>query len=233
MATEIYFVRHAESLDNVADIPFEEMDINDEGFLDNPVSDLGIRQAEAAAEWFENHVKVDAVFSSGMTRTNMTATPIAEAFSLPLQILPDLREVEVETKTLGKLEVENNISRFLYKIPGGRLARKTLFDIGVAGAFALWSVTDLKGVEPAEDVKARARYCLEILAARPERRIVAVSHNFFIGAMLAELIESNPINMMTSSFPLNNIPNCSVTCVVAHPPRFRVRYAGRKTSDLT
>lgn len=233
MATEIYFVRHAESLDNVADVPFEDMDINDEGFLDNPVSDLGIKQAEAAADWFMSHVKVDAVFSSGMTRTNMTATPIAESFSLPLQILPELREVEVQTKTLEKLEVENNISRFLYKLPGGKLIRKTLFDIGVSGAFALWTMTDLPGVEPIEDVKARARYCLEILAARPEKRVVAVSHNFFIGAMLAELIEMSPLNIATSTFPLNNIPNCSVTCVVAHPPRFRVRYAAKKTSELT
>lgn len=233
MATEIYFVRHAESLDNVADIPFEDMDINDEGFLDNPVSELGIRQAEAAADWFIKHVKVDAIFSSGLTRTNMTATPIAEAFSLPLQILRELKEVEIEQKTLAKLEVENNISRFLYKVPGGKLLRKTLFDIGAASAFAAWTLADIKGFEHVDDVKARARYCLEILAARPEKRIVAVCHNFFIGAMLLELIDISPLNMLAATFPLNNIPNCSVTCVVAHPPRFRVRFAGRKTSDFS
>jgi len=233
MATEIYFVRHGESLDNVAGVTFDQMDVNEEGFLDNPLSELGERQATAAAEWLGARVRADAVFSSGLTRADMTAAPIAEAYSLEVQLLPELREVEVEKDTIGKIEIENTLSRTLYELPGGKKLRNFMFELGALGAFSVWATAGLKGFEPVEDLKARARYCLDTLAARPEKRIVAVAHNFFLGALLLELIEADPLNFLPAPKPIGLLPNCSVTCVLAHPPRFRLRYAGRKTSSLT
>lgn len=229
MASEIYFVRHGESLDNVAGVTFDQMDVNEEGFLDNPLSELGERQAAAAAEWLFARVKAAAVFSSGLTRTDMTAAPIAEKFGLEVQPLPELREVEVEINTLGKLEIENTLSRTLYKLPGGKKIRELMLDAGVVGAFNAWAAFGIKGFESVEDLKARARYCLDTLAGRPEKRIVAVAHNFFLGALLLELIDLDPLNFIPAPKPIGLLPNCSVTCVIAHPPRFRIRYAARKT----
>jgi len=233
MATELYFVRHGESLDNVAGVTFDEMNVSEDGFLDNPLSELGEQQAKAAAEWLYPRVNADAVISSGLTRTDMTAAPIGKIYGLEVEKLPEMREVEVETDTIGKIEIENTLSRTLYKIPGGKELRDAFMHAGVAVAFGAWSVFGLKGFEPPEKLKGRARYCLEALAARPERRIIAVAHNFFLSAMLLELIEAYPPNVLNVSLPLALLPNCSVTCVIAHPPRFRVRYAGRKTSDFS
>ncbi len=229
MATELYFVRHGESLDNVAGVAFDQMDVNEEGFLDNPLSDLGREQAERAAEWLAARVRPDAVFASGLARANMTAEPYAQRFGLPIEILPELREVLVEKKTLGNLEIENNLSRTLYKIPGGKQLRDRIMDLGVVVAFNTWAVFGLPGFETAADLKARAGYCLDMLAARPERRIVSFAHNFFLGALLLELIDRNPLNYPIAAPHLGFMANCSVTCVIAHPPRFRLRYAAQDT----
>lgn len=233
MASEIYFVRHGESLDNVAGVAFDQMSVNEDGSLDNPLSELGEQQAKAAAIWLANHVSADALFSSGLARADMTAAPISAAFGLPVNILPEMREIMVEAKSLEKLELENNISRTLYKVPGGKKIRDTFMDGGIIAAFNIWRKFGLPGFEPKEDMFARARYVIETLSARPERRIVACAHNYFINSVLCILIEMDPANAARLTNPLGLLPNCSVTCVVAHPPRFRVRYSGRKTSDLT
>lgn len=233
MPTEIYFVRHAESLDNVAGVSFDEMNVSEDGFLDNPLSELGVRQADAAAEWLFANVRADAIVSSGLTRTNMTAAPIAERFGLPVETMPELREVEVRRDTLSNLKIENNLSRALYEIPGGKELRDKMLNAGVAAAFGAWAVFGMPGFEEPKTLRGRARYCLETLAARPERRIIAVSHNFFLSAMILELISMLPANFINAPKPLALLPNCSVTCVCARPPRFKLRYAAMKTSDFS
>ncbi|MFH1538013.1 MAG: histidine phosphatase family protein [bacterium] len=233
MATKIYFVRHGESLDNVAGVTFDEMNVSDDGFLDNPLSELGERQAEAAADWLFRHVRADAVVSSGLARTDMTAAPIAERFGVEVETLPEMREVHVEKGTLSNLKIENKMSRTLYDLPGGKEIRSAILDVGVAFLFNLWAAAGLPGFESPKKLRARARYCLETLAARPERRIVAVAHNFFLGALLLELVDILPANFFRVPKPLGLLPNCSVTCVLARPPRFRLRYAAQKTSDFS
>lgn len=233
MATEIYFVRHGESLDNVAGVTFDEMKVSDDGFLDNPLSELGKRQAEAAADWLHARVRADAVVSSGLTRTDMTAAPIATRYGLKVETLPEMREILVEKGTLSNLKIENNFSRVLYDLPGGKEIRAALMDVGVAAAFNTWAAFGLPGFESPKKLKSRARFCLETLAARPERRIVAVAHNFFLGALLLELIEILPANFFRTPRPLGLLPNCSVTHVTARPPRFRLRCAAQKTSDFS
>jgi broad specificity phosphatase PhoE len=233
MATEIYFVRHGESMDNVAGVTFDEMDVNEEGFLDNGLSELGERQSEALADWIvARKINPGAIFSSGLTRSTETARPAAWRLGLEIQELSDLREVLVEKKTLGGLKVENTFSRTLYEIPGGRELRDKIMERGVSVAFGLWSQFGLPGFESPADLKGRAGRSLDILAARPERRIVAVAHNFFLAALLLELIERNPLNHILAAPHLGFMPNCSVTCVIAHPPRFRLRYVARKTNDF-
>ncbi|HOX27802.1 MAG TPA: histidine phosphatase family protein [bacterium] len=233
MAKEIYFIRHGESLDNVAGVTFDQMDVNEEGFLDNPLSDLGVRQAEAVAQWLAARVHIDAVYASGLARSNLTAKPISEHYGKPIVELPELREVLVEGGTLKNLELENTISRAIYKIPHGKEIRDRAMDLGVMIAFNTWANFGLKGFESSTDLKARAGYCLDYLASRPERRIAAVAHNFFLGAMMLELIDRDPLNAVLAAPHLGFMPNCSVTCVIARPPKFRIRFAARPTNDFS
>lgn len=85
--TTIWLARHAETT-TPAVFHGAESDIG--------LSDLGRRQAEAAAGWFRD-LGPTAVVSSAMLRARDTAGPIAERCGVPHLIEPDLHERRVGT----------------------------------------------------------------------------------------------------------------------------------------
>ncbi len=95
--TEIYLIRHAQAEGNV----YRMM----QGHWDGDVTDIGMRQINALAERFKDK-DVDAVYSSDLHRTMLTASAITKYH--PLSIIPDqrLREINVgpwETKFFGNV----------------------------------------------------------------------------------------------------------------------------------
>lgn len=85
MATWIYLVRHGQTV------------WNEEGKLcgssDVPLSDEGLVQAQKVAARMKN-VNLSAVYSSPLLRARQTAEAIASHHNLPVQVEPDLREVD-------------------------------------------------------------------------------------------------------------------------------------------
>ncbi len=85
MATWIYLVRHGQTV------------WNEEGKLcgssDVPLSDEGLVQAQKVAARMKN-VDLSAVYSSPLLRARQTAEAIASHHNLPVQVEPDLREVD-------------------------------------------------------------------------------------------------------------------------------------------
>jgi len=85
MATWIYLVRHGQTV------------WNEEGKLcgssDVPLSDEGLVQAQKVAARMKN-VNLSAIYSSPLLRARQTAEAIASHHNLPVQVEPDLREVD-------------------------------------------------------------------------------------------------------------------------------------------
>ena len=67
-----------------------------QGHTDRSLTELGRRQAAELAERLAD-VELDAVYSSDLLRAIETAEPVAKRLGLPLQTLPELREVDVGT----------------------------------------------------------------------------------------------------------------------------------------
>lgn len=70
---ELYIVRHGQSCTNIKDgygIPEEEL--TKDQWINPPLTELGIRQAELLGEYYKD-VKFDAVFASPLRRATMTA----------------------------------------------------------------------------------------------------------------------------------------------------------------
>jgi broad specificity phosphatase PhoE len=88
--TLIHLVRHAEA-ENPDNIWYGRL----EGFF---LSQRGLRQVDALMQYFAGS-KVQAVYSSPLTRALQTATPIAESLGLPLKVDEDL--IESESKLEG------------------------------------------------------------------------------------------------------------------------------------
>jgi broad specificity phosphatase PhoE len=88
--TTFYFVRHGESEGNAARI-FT-------GQTDSPLTERGRQQAEAVAKELAN-VRVDRIVSSDLSRTRDTAKAIAKPHGIPVEIVPELREIDVGDRT--------------------------------------------------------------------------------------------------------------------------------------
>ena len=82
--TRIYIVRHAEAEGNL----YRRI----HGQYDSLVTPLGYRQIEALSRRFQD-IPVDAVYSSDLYRTRMTAKAIYAPKGLPLHLEPGLREI--------------------------------------------------------------------------------------------------------------------------------------------
>jgi len=88
--TTFYFVRHGESEGNAARV-FT-------GQTDSPLTARGREQAAAVAEELAQ-VKFDRIVSSGLSRTRGTADVIAKRLGKPVEIVPELREIDVGDRT--------------------------------------------------------------------------------------------------------------------------------------
>ena len=95
--TEIYLIRHAQAEGNLYRML--------QGHWDGNVTALGLRQIDALAERFKD-VKVDALYSSDLLRTRLTAGAITKYHDLPLHTDKRLREINVgpwETAFMGNV----------------------------------------------------------------------------------------------------------------------------------
>src|SRR4051812_13411477 len=87
-ATDLYLIRHGDAL------PGHETVIPGGSYDDQPLSQLGRRQAEALGQWLRP-IPFQAIYSSPLRRTQETAQPLAEIQNLPILIEEGLREVRL------------------------------------------------------------------------------------------------------------------------------------------
>ena len=161
--TEIYIIRHAQAEGNL----YRMM----QGNWDGDVTPLGLRQIDALAERFR-HVKIDALYSSDLYRTRVTASAITRWHSIPMQLDARLREIHMgswETEFFGNLE---------YRCP--EKLHEFIFE---PDRFSL------DGAETYAQVARRASEALrEIAANNPDRTVAVVSHGVAIRCMLSEVL---------------------------------------------
>jgi probable phosphoglycerate mutase len=85
----LYLIRHGQSHINLSD-----WDWNSGATLDQPLTELGERQAEALAAWLPSHLPtVAAIYASTMRRAQQTAEPLAEAYRVPVRFDHRVREI--------------------------------------------------------------------------------------------------------------------------------------------
>lgn len=116
----LYLVRHGQTAWNVAG--------RAQGHTDIPLDPTGLDQAQRLGESFEG-LKIDAIWSSDLTRSVQTAEPIAKTAGLPIEKLTDLRErgfgewegsnfVEVTRRMADRAE-ELGVTQQQVRPPGG------------------------------------------------------------------------------------------------------------------
>ncbi len=161
--TEIYLIRHTQAEGNV----YHAM----QGHWDGDVTALGLRQIDALAERFRG-VKIDALYSSDLTRAMLTADAIRRFQPMELHTVFDLREINV-----GPWE-----ARFFADVLYEQPLESELF-IHRAEDFYL------PGAERYDDVRRRASAALEKIARENDGRTIAVvSHGVTIRCLLSHML---------------------------------------------
>jgi probable phosphoglycerate mutase len=149
--TSIYLVRHGQTAWNKEEI-FR-------GRTDVPLDEMGLRQAELAGRFFQE-IKIDAIYSSPLSRAWQTAQKIAHFHHLDVQLLEglidmsfgdweghahqEIKEMDPETYRIWRDEPHR------VRLPGG---------------------------ETLDDVRERAMGSLEdVVKLHPEQTLILVSH---------------------------------------------------------
>ena len=170
---ELYLIRHGHAVPSADAILPGNYD-------DQPLSELGRRQAHAMAERFRT-IPLVAIYSSPIRRASETAEALGQVCDLPVTSEVDLREVDltqvrpVAMEGLPPAEHAAQLAAYLKQIEALAL------QVGV------WS--EIPGVEPSEAVRRRVVGALHAIAARHAgQRVAVVSHNGAINAGIAALL---------------------------------------------
>jgi 2,3-bisphosphoglycerate-dependent phosphoglycerate mutase len=173
-ATEIYLIRHADALPGAEEV-------TPGGYDDQPLSELGRRQARALGERLRD-ARLAAIYSSPIGRARQTAEAIASEVGLSVQVEPDLREV-----ALGAIGPDFAAHHRPAEI--ATLIRDRLREIAeVAVTSGHWA--DIPGSEPSADLRARMLAVVSRIAVEHAcQRVAAVSHGGAINAYFAALLD--------------------------------------------
>ncbi len=127
------------------------------GQVDVPLSKTGLRQAQDAADYILKNYKVDAVYSSDLSRAVSTVSPVSERLGLP--IVKEKAFREIDTGVWCDVSVE--------KV---KVDYQKEYD-----AYASWDeFAPLGGAESFFDLKLRAKNVLEELAKKHDGQTVLI-----------------------------------------------------------
>ncbi len=191
---DLLLVRHGESQKAYTDQPFPLL----EGHSDPELAPTGHEQAERVAARLAAG-RIDAIYTSGLRRTDQTAAPLAERLGLTPRVEPGLREVRLgiwEAGLFRKMVAEHH-----------PIAQRMWTE-------ERWDV--IPDAEPAEEFAARLRAAIGRLAAgHPDQRLAVFVHGGVIGQILALASGSRP-------FAFLGADNGSISRLVVHDERWIV-----------
>lgn len=195
----MFLIRHAESEANASRTFAARV-------IDPPLSPRGVKDADRIAERLAPE-GIRQIYASPLHRSLQTAQTLASKCHLEVDLLPELREVNV-----GVLDGKSSKSKKNWEIYERVLER--------------WSVGDMEaafeGGESLGEVCERARRVLEILhSASDSGRIAVVSHAVFIMVFLPLLLNDSLTDLKRYS-----LPRGSITTVRIHNGKARLEELG-------
>lgn len=196
--THLFLVRHGETDYNLKGI------VQGRG-VDTPLNDKGLAQAQALARRFANE-RIEAVYSSPLTRALQTAKCVAEACQIQgIPTDPDLEEM-----SWGKFEGQSQSE----ELSAAFADMKKRWHDGEHD-FHVEKGESLRQVQ-SRGVNAVHR----IIEAEPGKRVLVVAHGRFLRILLASLLDEYGIKRMEEL----EHTNTGVNYLVHTSERFEAKY---------
>jgi probable phosphoglycerate mutase len=188
----LFIIRHAESEANAARIFAARV-------IDPPLSPKGVTDAERIAERLADQ-GIRKIYASPLRRSLQTAQRLASKCHLEVDLLPQLREVNV-----GVLDGKSSKSKENWEIYERVLEKWSAGDMEAA----------FEGGESLGEVCKRARTVIDILNSGSDwDRIAVITHAVFLMVFLPLLLHDFPNDLKRYS-----LPRGSVTTVRIHDGR--------------
>ena len=182
--TKLLFIRHGQSESNLAG--------SFTGSTDVALTDMGLRQAEATAEYIVSTYAVDGVYASDLQRAFNTGKAVADRLGLEVHPHQGLREIFAG-------EWEGKAFTYLLEAYPETFAKTWRYDVGNAVCDGGESVAQLR-----ERVSAAVR---EIAEANPGKTLVIATHATPIRCMEC-FCQGKPLSYMKD---IPWVTNASVT----------------------
>ncbi len=162
----ILLIRHGETAHNAGRIALGRQDV--------PLNERGLDQAQSTAiSYADSAHEIDAIYASPLQRAVATATPLAGALSLPIEIEADLIEMDI-----GELE-ELSFPAVRERYPEFTEAWLSE-DCGEAR---------MPGGETLAEVQERSWRVIESIRDRhPDGTVAVVTHNFVILTIICRVL---------------------------------------------
>ncbi len=163
----LLLIRHGETDHNAERLALGREDV--------PLNERGQLQAQALGESLAgaSFGDITAVYSSPLQRATATASPLAKALELPVQVETNLIEMEIgEMEGLTFPQLRERYPDFLHDWLSDRLA-----DVTMPGGESLRQVQE-RGWAAVEAIRDR----------HPDETVAAVSHNFVILSLLCQVL---------------------------------------------
>jgi probable phosphoglycerate mutase len=146
--------------------------ITEGGVADPPLSELGHRQAAAAAKWLSEE-RFDALYTSPLLRAQETAAPLASLLGLEIRIEDGIAEYDRQAESYIPIEEVKRSDDPEIQAHWKALAEDRLEDL----------------IADAHTFRPRVAEATErLISNHPGERVLAVCHGGVISAALAEII---------------------------------------------
>ena len=200
ITVQLVFIRHGETYGNLG-LPTPD------GYLqeDTPLTEYGLKQAQAVADYWFDGVNVAHIYASPFTRTVQTIYPTAQKLGMKIELLSDL--LEVGTTTCG-CDREKIVHDFPLVIP---CPEETL-----------------PVPESEEQAQQRAKRFTDYIAHtyKNGETIIVCTHGTFMSYLVRAALNVSDIDTFNCQ-----VDNTSLTCVVFRNEKPLLRMANN-TSHL-
>jgi broad specificity phosphatase PhoE len=168
--TELVLVRHGQQ-----DYPKDMARAATSDWVDPPLSELGVRQAEAVGHSMVGD-PIAAVYASPLERAHETGRQIARHHDLVVTLLAELREVELFRDLPDGTQLTDAVDPILLRGARERWVRDRRWDVYPYS-------------ETGEEFRHRVLMAVEgILATHPGERVVIACHGGVINAVTAAIL---------------------------------------------
>jgi broad specificity phosphatase PhoE len=187
MMTELWLVRHGQTDWN--------LEGRYQGHYDIPLNAVGLQQASRLAEKLAGE-SFDAIYCSDLLRARVTAETVAERLSMPVILLPGLREInqgDWQGRYLADVRAE-------FGEPNPNAGEEMLHERAPGG-------------ESVAEVAARLKLAADgIAAAHPAGKVLVVTHGLALATLVCQA-RNIPLQQV-----YQQIPDNTVVAVINWPP---------------